>query len=95
MVSSLATLLFSVKKNCSEPIKWLRAESRYFLRSTGHSPLSDARVAKVVVGFDGETDSGQIDGISAFRDVFWFSVKMSEEFRRRKDSALRAGIFKA
>ena len=57
--------------------------------------LCDAGTTKVVIGFDGETDSGQIDGISAFRDVFWFSVKMSEEFRRRKDSALRAGIFKA
>jgi hypothetical protein len=40
MVSSLATLLFSVKKKCSEPIKRLRAESRYFLRSTGHSRLA-------------------------------------------------------
>jgi hypothetical protein len=47
MVSSLATLLFSVKKKCSEPIKRLRAESRYFLRSTGHSPLLSGRISDV------------------------------------------------
>src|ERR1035441_7985632 len=35
----IATLLFSAKENCSQPIKRHRAGSRYFLRSTGHSPL--------------------------------------------------------
>ena len=30
--------------------------------------LADAGITKVAVGFDGETDSGQIEGISAFRD---------------------------
>src|ERR1039457_4001941 len=34
----IATLLFSAKENCSQPIKRPRAGSRYFLRSTGHSP---------------------------------------------------------
>src|ERR1017187_4140049 len=33
----IATLLFSAKENCSQPIKRHRAGSRYFLRSTGHS----------------------------------------------------------
>src|ERR1035441_2948147 len=33
----IATLLFSAKENCSQPIKRPRAGSRYFLRSTGHS----------------------------------------------------------
>src|ERR1022692_2657580 len=36
----IATLLFSAKENCSQPIKRHRAGSRYFLRSTGHSPTT-------------------------------------------------------
>src|ERR1017187_7299286 len=34
----IATLLFLGKRNCSQPIKGFERGSRYFLRSTGHSP---------------------------------------------------------
>jgi hypothetical protein len=34
----IATLLFLRKRNCSQPIKGFERGSRYFLRSTGHSP---------------------------------------------------------
>src|SRR5450631_4533969 len=46
----IATLLFSAKENCSQPIKRLRAGSRYFLRSTGQSRRAKAR--KSIAEFD-------------------------------------------
>src|SRR5437868_10420802 len=39
MVSSLATLLFLGKENCSQPIKGCELGSRYSLRSIGHPRL--------------------------------------------------------
>src|ERR1035441_7233950 len=38
----IATLLFLGKRNCSQPIKGFERGSRYFLRSTGHSPCRSA-----------------------------------------------------
>src|ERR1035441_5569037 len=43
----IATLLFLGKRNCSQPIKGFERGSRYFLRSTGHSPEHSVHVSQL------------------------------------------------